>query len=245
MPGLTTSDVHIDKAVSNLTLAQIQDAAGFISGDVFPIIPVEMKSDKYFTYDPNVFARDDVKERGPRDTVPRVGFTTSNDSYHCVNKAIGTDVPDQIRNNADPAIRASLQQTASDLLANQWRQHFERTFASQFFAAGVYGSAAVGGFGLGTEVTGVTTAPGATEFRRWDDYTNSNPIADIRKGIRTFRKNSAGIRPNRLVLPEAVKDALIDHPLIVDRVKFSDEGALEDEEMFLTGMARLFQIERI
>ncbi|MCC7003020.1 MAG: major capsid protein [Gemmatimonadaceae bacterium] len=228
-----------------MTLAQIQSPAGFIAGDVFPIIPVDFVSDKYYTYDPNVFARDDVRPRGPRDTVARIGFTTSQDQYTCVNKAIGTDIPDQVRNNADPAIDATLQQTASDLLAAQWRQHLERQWASNFFTTGIYGASAVGGLGLGTEVSGTASTPTpGTTIRHWSDQTNSTPIDDIRAAIRTFQKNSAGIKPNRLVLAAEVADALVDHPDIIDRVKYT-EGALNDPQMFLTGMARLFGIERI
>lgn len=242
MNNPTVQAVHIDRAVSNLTLAQIQSGIGFVAGDVFPIIMVEKKSDKYFTFERNVFARDDVRRRAPGDEVARIGYQLSTDSYLCEDEAIGTEIFDQVRSNSDAAL--NLDMTASELLASQWRQHFERIWTSKFFVPGIYGSAAVGGLGLGTELTGVAAAPGAGEFIRWDDQVNSDPVKDIQAAIRTFQVKSGGIKPNRLVLSALVSDALVNHPDIVDRVKYT-ENALNDPQMRLNGMARLFQIDRI
>lgn len=238
----TAQDVHIDRALSNLTLAQIQGGEGFIAGDAFPIILVEKKTNKYFTFERNVFARDDVRRRAPGDEVARIGYQLSTDSYVCEDEAIGTEIYDQIRSNTDEAINLDL--TASELLASQWRQHFERIWTSKFFASGIYGSSAVGGLGLGAELTGVASAPGVGEFVRWDDQANSDPIGDFQRAIRTFQVQSGGIKPNRLVLSALVADALVNHPDIVDRVKYT-ENAMADPQMMLTGMARLLQIERI
>lgn len=242
MPSPTITAVHIDRALSNLTLAQIQGGEGFIAGDVFPIILVDKKTNKYFTFERNVFARDDVRRRAPGDEVARIGYQLSTDDYLCEDEAIGTEIYEQIRSNTDEAI--NLDQTAATLLASQWRQHFERVWTSTFFAAGIYGSSAVGGLGLGTELTGVTSAPGSDEFIRWDDQANSDPVRDIRAAIRTFQVKSGGIKPNRLVLGPLVADALVDHPDIVDKVKYTD-GAMQDPQMILTGLARLLQIDRI
>jgi hypothetical protein len=241
MPNPTVQAVHIDKALSTLTLAQIQSGEGFVAGDVFPIIPVEKKTDKYYTFERNVFARDDVRRRAPGDKVARIGYQLSTDSYLCENEAIGTEIFDQVRDNTDVAL--DLEQGAATLLASQWRQHFERLWTSEFFAAGIYGSGAVGGLGVGTELTGVGAGPGAGQFLQWSDPA-SDPVKDIRAAIRTFQIQSGGIKPNRLVLSARVHDALVDHPDIVDRIKYT-EDALVDPAMILTGMARLFQIERI
>lgn len=238
----TVRDVHIDQAMSTLTLAQIQSGLGFVAGDVFPIIPVEKKTDKYYTFERNVFARDDVQRRAPGGEVKLIGYQLSQDSYICENEAVGTEIFDQIRDNTDNAL--DLETGAATLLASQWRQHFERLWTSRYFAAGVYGSGAVGGLGVGTELTGVAAAPGAGQFIQWSDQLNSDPVKDIRAAIRTFQVQSGGIRPNRLVLSARVKDALVDHPDVVDRVKYTD-NALQDPAMILTGLARLFEIDKI
>lgn len=242
MNNPTVQAVHIDRALSNLTLAQIQSGEGFIAGDVFPIILVDKKTNKYFTFERNVFARDDVRRRAPGDEVARIGYQLSQDSYLCEDEAIGTEIFDQVRANTDEAINLDL--TASELLASQWRQHFERIWTSKFFASGIYGSSAVGGLGLGAQWDGVTNAPGANEFVRWDDTANSDPVGDIQRAIRTFQIKSGGIKPNRLVVSALVSDALVNHPDIVDRVKYT-ENALADPQMMLNGIARLLRIERI
>jgi hypothetical protein len=51
MPILTPSDVHIDKPLTNLTLAYVQDQSSFIADKVFPTVGVESQSDYYYIYD--------------------------------------------------------------------------------------------------------------------------------------------------------------------------------------------------
>ncbi len=50
----TQSQVHIDAALSDFSIAYIQDAKNLIAGQVFPTKPVQHQSDKYF-----VFNKDD------------------------------------------------------------------------------------------------------------------------------------------------------------------------------------------
>lgn len=44
MPILTPSDVHIDKPLTNLTLAYVQDQSMFIADKVFPVVGVQSQS---------------------------------------------------------------------------------------------------------------------------------------------------------------------------------------------------------
>ncbi len=44
----TASDVHVDAVLTNLSVAYIQEQDAYIATKVFPVIPVDKKSDKYY-----------------------------------------------------------------------------------------------------------------------------------------------------------------------------------------------------
>ena len=59
----TRQQVHIDRALTNISVAYMQDASNFIADKVFPIIPVQKQSDLYFIYRREDFLRDEAQER--------------------------------------------------------------------------------------------------------------------------------------------------------------------------------------
>ena len=82
MPMLTPSQVHIDRPLSNLTLAYAQSQTNFIADKVFPTVGVQRQSDKYYIYDrANMNRTGDVKKLAPRTEVNRIGMAISNSSY--------------------------------------------------------------------------------------------------------------------------------------------------------------------
>jgi hypothetical protein len=48
MPMLTASQVHIDQPLTNLTVAYLQSQDNFIADKVFPNVPVDKKTNKYY-----------------------------------------------------------------------------------------------------------------------------------------------------------------------------------------------------
>ena len=57
------SDIHIDKALTNLSVKYFQDASNFIADKVFPVVPVAKQSDRYFMYKKEDWFRDDARLR--------------------------------------------------------------------------------------------------------------------------------------------------------------------------------------
>jgi hypothetical protein len=81
-----------------------------------------------------------------------------------------------------------------------------------------------------------TTLAGANQ---WNDYANSNPIADVRVARRAlhaimFRE------PNLAIIPYQVMSQLEDHPDFIERIKYSMPGVLTRDII-----ATLLGIERI
>jgi len=207
MALLTASQVHIDQPLSNLTIAFLQNTTGFIADKVFPRVSVMKKSDKYYVWPRGQFNQiDDIKERAPFTMAPEVGLTLSNDAYSVRVFSEAAPIDFETAANADAVlnIKAALaaQKTQKFLL------HREQVWADAYFKAAVWG----------TDWTGVSGVPAASQVRQWSDYTNSTPIVDCVNISRTMQLKSGGFKPNVMVMGKEVRDILINHPTILSRL---------------------------
>ena len=60
-------DVHVNRPLTNISLAYMQDAAAFVADSIFPAIPVMKQSDLYWEYDRDDWNRDEAEEMRPGD----------------------------------------------------------------------------------------------------------------------------------------------------------------------------------
>ena len=139
MPLLTPSQVHIDTPLSNLTLAYAQSQTNFVADKVFPTVGVARQSDKYYIYDrANMNRTGDVKKLAPRTEVNRIGMTISNSSYFADVYGLGMDFDEQTIANEDEVL--NIRAAGAQTLTNRLLIHREEQFASNFFAASIWGS---------------------------------------------------------------------------------------------------------
>ncbi len=221
MPQPTSTSAHIDGPLSNLSVATLQDAAGFIASKVFPIVPVDKQSDKYFVYPKNDWQRIEMQRRAAGTESAGSGYTLSTDSYLCEKYALHKDIDDDLRANADDPL--DVDREATDWLTQQSLLKLERQFASDFFTTGVW----------------ATDKVGTTDFTKWSDYSASNPVKDIRAGKRAVTL-ATGLKPNTLVINYDVRDCLIDHPDILGR-KVPTSSDVPDEAF----LASVLGVERV
>ena len=59
----TQNQVHVDRVLTNISVAYIQSAEDFIAGRAFPELPVVKQSDIYFKYNKDDWFRDEAKQR--------------------------------------------------------------------------------------------------------------------------------------------------------------------------------------
>ena len=59
------SDVHVNRPLSAVSVAFMQDHKNFVADQAFPIISSPSKSDDFYTYDRGMFNRDEMKELAP------------------------------------------------------------------------------------------------------------------------------------------------------------------------------------
>lgn len=206
MPQMTTSDVHVSTALTNISIAYMQSADKFVASRVFPNIPVAKKFDRYYTYDRGDFNRVEMRERAPGTESAGGGFGIDNTpNYSCRVFSVHKDVDEQLRANADSVL--NVDRDAVNWLTLQALLKRETMFATAYMAPGVWTN----------DWAGVASGPTGSQVLQWND-ANSTPIEDIRK-LRRAVLESTGFEPNKLTLGRSVFDALLDHPDIIDRLK--------------------------
>ncbi len=237
------SDVHVNRPLTNISLAFVQQADNFVAQKVFPNVPVGKQSDLYFTYDRGEFNRDEMKERSPGTESAGGTYKIGNDNYFARTRAYHRDVPDALRANADDPI--SLDREATIFITTKGLINREINFRTAYFTAGDPGDTWT------FDVDGAATASTPANFDPtdaannqkvfWDD-ASSTPIEDVRQGKR-FVLESTGFMPNTLTLGRAVFDTLIDHPDIVGRL---DRGQTTGPaQATRESLAALFEVDEV
>jgi len=201
------SQVHVNRVLSSVSIAYQQDGANFVADKVFPTVPVSKQSDLYRTYARADWNRVTMRKRGPATESAGGGFTMSTLPYYADVWALHKDIDDQTRANQDEDV--DLDMASTRYLTHQALLTREVNWMTKFFATGIWG----------TNITGVAAAPTTNQVLQWSD-PGSSPIENIRQQITAIAQGT-GIRPNTLVLSEATFNALIDHPDIVDRVRYA------------------------
>jgi hypothetical protein len=229
----TARAVHVDQPLTNISIAFLQNASNFVASQVFPNIRVQKQSDVYYTYDRGFFNRNQARLRAPATEAAIAGFGLSTDSYAAKVVALKTQMAWQVMSNADTPVQ--LERANTELLLHQMLIEKEVDWASKYFAGSVWG----------TEYTGVASSPDTDEVIQWSDQTSGDPIGDIRQA-KTDMMESTGLMPNTMVVSQRVLDALVDHPDIVDRIKYS--GGVGNQNPAVTSeqaLSQLFAIPRI
>lgn len=225
MPDMNTA--HIDRALTNVSVAYMQDASAFIADRVFPIIPVKRQSDVFYIYNKGDFMRDEAQVRGAATESAGGDFgVEASQPYYCRKHAFHMDVTEEMRANYDQPLDADTD--ATDFVSQKMLIRREMEWASKFFKTGIWG----------TEVTGKASSPSTGETLQWDKEA-SNPIADI-TNAGVAMAGSTGYKPNTLVLSPYAFNALKNHVDILDRIKYTQKGIVTADLL-----ATLFEVEHV
>jgi len=173
---------------------------------VFPTVPVDKKTNKYYKYKREDFYRDEMRKRAPGTKAAEAGYDQETDDYVCETYALRKTVSDEVAANTDTPLNAKID--ASQFLTHKLLIGRERLWASEFFKTSVWGK----------DYTGVASSPNSSQVIFWDDYSNSDPIGDLERAIE--RVATTGHMANKLVLGRPAWRILKQHPDFVDRVKY-------------------------
>lgn len=225
MPNM--NNAHIDRALTNVSVAYLQDASAFIADKVFPIVPVKRQSDVFYVYDKGDFMRDEAQVRGAATESAGGDYgVEAADPYYCRKHAFHKDVTPEERANYDEPLDAD--QDATDFVSQKMLIRREMEWASKFFATGVWG----------TEISGVESGAGDGQAIQWDQPT-STPIADVTNAA-VAMAGATGFKPNTLVLSPYAFNALKNHEDILDRIKYTQKGIVTEDLL-----ATLFGVDKV
>lgn len=216
-----TIDLHVDRLLTNVSVGYVNEK--YIYKDGAPQVLVEKESDIIPQYTKDFWFRDVARPLAPGDKAPRSGFEVDNTlTYRVTEYGIAKEIADRIRANQDAPY--DLDRDAAKWVSEMCQLRQEINFAGTIFTTSVW--------------TGSSTGADITVTNKWDDYGLSDPIVDLRKERRAVRQKIAR-HANVLLMGEDVMDTLIDHPLLVDRVKYTGGDVTEDL------LKRLLRIEKV
>jgi len=230
MPEPTYGDVHVQAALTAISVAYLQSEEHYIADKVFPVVPVVHQADRYFVYTKDDYFRDEAQLRADATESAGSGFNLQTQSYSAGVWALHKDVGDQTRRNADPAVDIDVASTKFVMQRMLIRR--DRFFAASFMALNKWG----------TDVTGAVAGNGTTTTTFWNDDGNGDPFSDIATAQTTILQNT-GLEPNTLVLAFPVYQALRKHPLVIDRIKYTSPAYAGNITPQL--MAEAFDVERV
>lgn len=223
----TKSQAHIDKALTNISVAYMQDESSFIADKVFPKIPVKKQSDVYFIYNKGDFFRDEARVRGgASESVGGEYGVEASDPYYAKVWAFHKDVTEQERANSDEPLMCD--QDATDFVSQKMLIKREVVWATKYFKTGVWT----------TEIDGVDATPAADEAIKFD-LTTSDPIKVIGDHI-VLMASQTGFKPNTIVMSPKVFFALKNHAMILERIKYTQRGIVTTDLL-----ATLFEVQNI
>lgn len=214
----TKTQVHIDAPLTNISIAYMNDQSVFIADKVFPVVPVDKQSDKFFVFNKSAFMRDQAKLRGEAQESAGSGYALSNDSYYCDVWALHKDIGDQTRANTDSPLssdRNAVQFVTHSLLIRR-----EQLFIDAAFATGVWGTS-------------------ATPTNQWSDFVNSDPLADFETAKEAILVGT-GRQANTAVLGYQVFTKLKLHPDIKEMLKYTTSRVVTEE--ILAGLVGLKRV---
>lgn len=213
----------VDKILSSFSQRYSNDE--YISTQILPIVKVKEKTGKFAKY-----GKDNLRVfsgglmRGVGDRAKGVDYTVSQGTYSCFERAAEKQVPYELADNTDDPY---------DPKRDAVRHVMDLIFQDNEYAlAQVLGNTSI--------MTQNVTLSGTS---KWSDYTNSDPIGDIKTAVLTVHQNT-GKWPNLVVLSKNVFMTLKFHPAIRQFIQYTLGGQVTDDA-FLAALANLFNVKQV
>lgn len=201
----TVQGVHIDKLLTNISIGYSNEQ--YIASNIFPSLPVNKQSDKYYVHGMERFRVHD-DHRAPGTAAAEINWTLSQDQYYTEGHALRHRIADEEKQNADDIF--DLESEGTELVTEGILLNKEVDAANAVLNASNYAPDLVQTLGQGGTF-------------KWSDYTNSNPVMDVHKAKEKLHRK-AGIRPNTLIMSEQVLNVLMMHPKLLEVIKYVQKG---------------------
>lgn len=225
--GQSFRDVHVDKPLSNFSIAHWQDTDQFVCQKFFNVIPVTNASDVYTTYPQGYFNRVYDTRRSEEGLANTVGYKTKDEKYSVDEDALRIFISDKKRANADS--HRVLDEEASRVVTDAIMLGKEVEFADQFLSE---------------------TSPWTVKYKgtvaaqaQWDG-TNGDPIKEVLKAQVEMVKHGSGRRPNKGIITLDLYVELRERADFLERV-FGMGSNDRPGMISLKAMAALFELDEL
>ncbi len=232
MTAPTTSDVHVNRPLTGMSVAYMQKLSKFRADDVAPIMPVDKKSDAYFILTKNFWFQDKMRKRGVGARAIQAGYGVEQGSYLCDLWAFAKPIDDQVRANEDKPLDSD--RNAMQFVTRMERMNREKSFKTACWGTSIWttdwlGNTSESAYGSGT-------------LLQWDD-PDSTPIDDMSAILETGEKLT-GFTYNLVTMGKEVWKALKTNPQILDRISGGSTNAAP-AKVTRQLVAELFEVDEI
>jgi hypothetical protein len=213
-----SNKIHQNKPLENISIAYKNGS--YIADQVSPSVMVAHESDEYYVYDKSTLRLPETLRAVGAES-HEMDWDVSTASYVLDAHALKHLIPDRQRENADPAL--DLDVDATELLTD--RILFKREKSLLDF--------------IGTDGNWANESSLAAAGTWEKATTAANPILVIDSATTTIVQNT-GLRPNTLVMPYAVFQAVKENMNIVDRIKYTSADSVSEAIL-----SKLFNIDKV
>lgn len=214
MPGPYVNQIHTDKLLSEISIRY--KSAEFVAQEVFPVLPVQKRSDLYRIFDRNLRTPETL--RANKGEARQEGFEVSTASYvleaHALKEAI-TD--DDVENYDIGSLRAD----TTEMLTEKVMRRMEVSVATLFTTTG---------WSLNVSLAAANAFNANT--------TVSDPIPVFHTGSTEVVQNG-GYKTNFAIIPRDAFVAMVSHTSVLDRIKYTSMDVNEGK------FASLLRVDQI
>lgn len=226
MPQLTPSQARVVDPVLT-AVAQGYRQSNLIGSALFPRVGVNLRAGNIIT-----FGREDfmlyTSARSPGENTRRVQFGYAGSPFALVDYSLEGGLPIEIQQEQQDGANGWTLDGGAMTVNKTSSIMALRLEVAQANLARAYAS-----YGAGNKVTLSGTS-------QWSDYSGtSNPVAVIETAKEAVRQ-AIGLRPNTVVMGAAVMAKLRQHPIVVDRLKYTGRDIATVEIL-----AGLFGVEKV
>jgi hypothetical protein len=222
--------------LTNVSVAQFQQADDFVAHKLFPIVPVSLPMSKFYKFSKADLARVNMAEKPAFGTVAPAIFSQEEEAYstRVYQSLIGVDQISALAYSRSGAPGVADPKVAkAKVAAEQTKLFMDVMFAEKYFKAGAWAN----------EYAGVAEGtPGGAQFFQFDN-ANSDPIAFI-DNLKVEVKKEGRRTPNKLALGVNTYKALKNNPAIIERIKYSGSSA-NPATVNQNVLAQLFGVDEV
>lgn len=202
---------YVDRALTNLTQAYLNDAADFMAEKLFPVVNVEKPTGKYWIYNKNNLLIPSSTLRTGRSETKEASFGKTLGNYGPLNEHALKDFisRDEYKQTDAPI---NVESDVVNFLNEKMLLAQENDLATQLSDTAI--------------ITNNTTLSGTSQ---WSDKANSNPFNDIKTAVIAMRGDALK-SPNTVAFSFESWLEVIDHPDFLDRIKWSRTGVMTEAD---------------